>query len=277
MRLRSSSIPTRPQAPGLPEPDAGNPETDNPSRENPGTENPDAAVTLPVQRAYRRYAAQADRWTQDYSRRGGTVHCQAGCFHCCDFPVRISLAEGLLTASALSQVQLRAMATRAAEVLANARASQGWDEYFRRHRLEIGYCPLLDPQSGGCTAYEVRPTRCRDTFSALSAHYCRAGTLERMDRREEQAYRTLVARTPGTDGESHYIAPLEDLSEPVGAAASRAMRTEWGLEVWGDFPLLVTLSQDPAFMAAVRGGQAGAARRRARRLGLEHPELLEIG
>jgi Fe-S-cluster containining protein len=241
------------------------------------SQQPDQPITQAVARAYVRYGQKAGRWIEQFSRVGGTVHCRSGCVHCCDFPVRCSLAEALLTASELSGEQLASMKRRAAEVIANARAAQSWDEYFQRHRREIGYCPLLDQQSGACTAYEVRPTRCRDTFSALNAKYCQVGTLEHLNRREQAEYTREVKANPATDGLSHYIAPLEDLSEPIWNEAARAMQQQWGLEVWGDFWVLTTLTQDQAFMKAVRAGQAGKATKRAKALGLWNAEIVEIG
>lgn len=237
----------------------------------------DLPLTRAVEKTYARYSQKAAAWTERYTRQGGTVHCRSGCVHCCDFPVRCSLAEALLTASALSGEQLKAMQARAAEVIANARSARNWDEYFQRHRREIGYCPLLDQRSGACSAYEVRPTRCRDTFSALPAHYCQVGTLESLNRQEKTEYDREVRANPATDGLSHYIAPLEDLSEPIWDEAARAMRQTWGLEVWGDFWVLTTLTQDVSFMASVRAGQAGRATKRAKTLGLWNPEIVEIG
>jgi len=238
---------------------------------------PDQRLTRAVSRAYERYAEQAGAWTRRFTAQGGTVHCRSGCVHCCDFPVRVSLAEALLTASQLNGTQLDAMRARAAQVIRNARTASSWDEYFQRHRREIGYCPLLDQTTGACTAYDVRPTRCRDTFSALSAHYCRVGTLEHLDRQERAEYTREVRANPATDGLSHYIAPLEDMSEPVWTTATREMRQAWGMEVWGDFWVLTTLTQDGPFMDAVRAGQAARATKRARTLGLWNAEIVEIG
>ena len=243
----------------------------------PEPSQPDQALMNTVARAYARYAQQAGSWIQRFERQGGTVHCKSGCVHCCDFPVRCSLAEALLTASALSPEQLDAMRDRAHQVIANAGTAGSWDEYFQRHRREIGYCPLLDRQTGACTAYEVRPTRCRDTFSAMNARFCQVGTLEGLNRREQTEYAREVKANPATDGLSHYVAPLEDLSEPIWSEASRAMQGQWGLEIWGDFWVLTTLSQDRAFMAAVRAGQGGRAVKRAKALKLWNAEIVEIG
>lgn len=249
----------------------------SPHASSPDPSSPDQGLMDTVARAYARYAQQAGSWIRRFERQGGTVHCRSGCVHCCDFPVRCSLAEALLTASALSSEQQGAMKDRAHEVIANAKTAGSWDEYFQRHRREIGYCPLLNQQTGACTAYDVRPTRCRDTFSAMNARFCQVGTLEGLNRRERQEYAQGVKANPATDGLSHYVAPLEDLSEPIWSEASRAMQGQWRMEVWGDFWVLTTLSQDAAFMAAVRAGQGSRAVRRAKTLGLWNAEILEIG
>ena len=242
----------------------------------PPTPNPDRRAATAIVRAYARYGQQSSQWIDGFTRQGGTVHCGSGCFHCCNLPVRVSLIEALVTASGLSPAQMESMKTRAAQVIRNARASTNWDDYFQRHRQTIGFCPLLDQASGTCTAYDVRPARCRDTFSAMSSEYCRAGTLENLNRKERAQYEREVKANPATDGLSHYIAPLEDLGEAIWDVASRTMRQEWGLEIWGDFWVLTALTQDAAFMASVRAGRVAQARKRAKALGLWHIEIVQI-
>jgi Fe-S-cluster containining protein len=241
------------------------------------TPNPDQQVMTAVQRAYDQYGQQASDWIARFTRQGGTVHCYSGCLHCCNLPVRVSLIEALLTASALSPSQMASMQRRATEIIKNAQSASSWDTYFQRHRERIGYCPLLDQTTGSCTAYEVRPARCRDTYSALSSHYCTVGTLEHLSRAERTQYKREVKANPATDGISHYIAPLEDLGEAIWEVASRTMRSEWGVEVWGDFWVLTALTQDAAFMTAVRAGQAGRATKRAKTMDLWHIEIVQIG
>ncbi|MFC6800720.1 YkgJ family cysteine cluster protein [Deinococcus caeni] len=233
-------------------------------------------MTEPVRAGYARYAQQAERWLGRYQQQGGRVYCGAGCFACCNMPIRVSLAEALIMTAALTPEQARAVEAHARAAVTNARTARSDDQYVQRHRDEVGYCPILNRESGGCSQYDARPTRCRDTFSAFPAMYCESGTLERMTRREQAEYRREVARTPGTDGELHFIAPLEHLSEPVWVAAARAMRQSWGLEVWGDFWLLTTLGADPKFMAAVAQGNARAAWQIASGRGLAHRMLLEM-
>jgi Fe-S-cluster containining protein len=238
--------------------------------------HPDQEMLTAVSRAYTRFGHDASVWIEDFTRQGGTIHCQSGCFHCCNFPIRVSLAEALLTASQLSSEQLEAVQSHARKVLENARTASSWDEYFARHREQVGFCPLLDRNTGACGAYEARPGRCRDTFSALSAEYCKVGTLEHLNRKERLEYKKAVKTNPATDGLSHYVAPLEDLGVTIWEVAGQQMRQSWGLEVWGDFWVLTTLSQDEAFMAAIRAGQTKPAIKRARILGLWHLEIVQI-
>jgi Fe-S-cluster containining protein len=238
--------------------------------------NPDQKSLTALTRAYERYGVRASRWIEDFTRQGGTVYCQSGCLHCCNLPIRVSLIEALLTASQLSPDQLGVMRVRAQAILENARAASSWDDYFLSHRRNVGYCPLLDQTIGTCTAYEVRPGRCRDTYSAMDAHFCTVGTLENLSRRERLEYDRAVDANPVTDGLTHYIAPLEDLGEAIWEVAGAQMRSDWGVEVWGDFWVLTALAQDEAFMLSVRAGQVRQARGRAKQLRLWHDEILEF-
>jgi Fe-S-cluster containining protein len=226
--------------------------------------------------AYARYDSSSSRWLERFTANGGRVHCARGCAGCCNFPVQVSLAEALLVASALTLEQLEAMRVHAQKVMRNARKATDWNSYFQRHRVEVGFCPLLDLESGACTAYAVRPTRCRDTYSAFDAWFCGAGALESLNRAERREYDLEVQANPVTDGVTHYVAPLEELSAPVWDAAAETMRESWGLEVWGDFWVLTTLSQDEAFMDAVRAGARKQAVKRARALKLWHVEIVRI-
>jgi Fe-S-cluster containining protein len=232
-------------------------------------------VTAPITAAYAEFERRASAWSATFRAHGGHIHCGPGCYHCCDFPIRASLAEALLAQASLSRDQQQALASRAHASIANAQASRDWDDYFGHHRQHIGHCPLLDA-TGRCSAYAVRPGRCRDTASALPARYCQVGVLEQLSKSELRQYKREVRANPATDGENHYIAPLEDLGQLVWDAASRAMQQAWGLEVWGDFCLLVTLAGDAGFIGHVERGERRAAMARAKALGLWHRELLEV-
>lgn len=75
--------------------------------------------------------------------------CRAGCFFCCVTVARITATE----------TELRAV----------HRALEG----LPRPAFHPDACPSLDPDTGACRAYEVRPLLCRDVY-ALEADPCRA-------------------------------------------------------------------------------------------------------
>ncbi len=237
---------------------------------------PFTEVTLPVQQGYARYQQQAKNWLQRYEGKGGKVFCKAGCFACCNMPIRVSLAEAILTAQALNADEKAAVERHARAVIENARSTRDDELYVQQHRENVGYCPLLDRATGACTQYEVRPTRCRDTYSAFPSFYCESGAWNKMSRHEQAQYQRDVARTPATDGELHFIAPLEHMSEPIWAAASKTMRRHWELEVWGDFWVLTTLASQPDFMREISAGNRRAAWQTALKHRLAHPMILEI-
>ena len=54
-------------------------------------------VTDAVRRAYDRYGRRAGEWMDRYARQGGRVYCASGCVACCNMPIRVSLAEALVT------------------------------------------------------------------------------------------------------------------------------------------------------------------------------------
>lgn len=235
----------------------------------------EAAAIQRLETAYARFERRAADWLARYTARGGRVYCRAGCHACCDMPVRSNLLEALTLARSLDAARLEALCAHAAKVRANARRGPP-ETYAERHRATVGFCPLLDRQTGTCTAYALRPTRCRDTYSALSARFCAAGAWEGMTRRERADYAREVAHTPGTDGESHYLAPVEDLSLPVWEEGARLMRDLWGLEVWGDLAVLVDLTQRPQFWEALESRRPRAVIRALKQAGLYDEEILEV-
>lgn len=234
-------------------------------------------VIQEVREALGGYDRRAKAWLDAYTKRGGRVHCASGCFACCDMPIRISLAEALAIGEVMTPAQHDAMRAHAAKVWDNAHAARDGDDYVRGHRANVGFCPLLDRASGRCTQYENRPARCRDTYSGLPARFCAPDGLARLTRDERRAYDREVRTNPVMDGESHFVAPLENLSVPAWERFSKAMRRELGFEVWGDFAVIVSLSRDDRFWAALRTGSPKRAIAALSRANLYHPEIVQIG
>lgn len=229
-----------------------------------------------LQPALSAYEAAAARWLSEYRADGGAVFCGAGCFACCSMPVRASLLEALALAEVLSEEQRAAVQEQAARVLALAGALPREADYAEAHRRTVGFCALL--QGGRCSAYARRPIRCRDTYSALPATNCEPGVPATLPPPQRRAYRREVRRLAHQgvgDGASHFIAPLERLSEPAWEHASAQMRGEWGFEVWGELSVMLSLALTPEVTRSLYSGER-ALTRALRRSGLWHPEVVEM-
>ena len=235
-----------------------------------------AKVLSEVRAQHALYDARARAWTERFTARGGRVHCTPGCYGCCDMPVLASLLEALAVAERLGEAEWDAVTRHAHKVWDNAHAGAG-ERYAENHRLKVGFCPLLDRESGACTHYQDRPTRCRDTFSGLPARFCAPGAIEALSTGEHRAYEREVRENPVMDGHTHFIAPLEDLSADIPGAFSRLMRREFGVEVWGDFTYLLVLTREDAFWQALRRPGERQVVAALKRAGLYHPELVQIG
>lgn len=229
-----------------------------------------------MRRAYARYDRQAQAWLAAYTARGGRVYCASGCFRCCDMPIRLSWPEALTIAGSMTEPQHRAMAAHARKVWHNAHHSRSAEEYVENHRRQVGFCPLLDRESGACTQYADRPTRCRDTYSGLPARFCAPGGVEQLRGEARRRYRQLVRTDPAMDGQSHFLAPLEDLSLPIWEAFSKMMRRDLGFELWGDFAFLVCMTREPAFVEALGLRTPRKVIAALRKAGLYHPEIVQV-
>ncbi len=232
--------------------------------------------TREVRAQYARFDRRAKAWLDDYTRAGGRVYCASGCFRCCDMPIRLSWAEALTLSESLTPEQHRAVREHARKVWRNAHASRTPDEYVERHRREVGFCPLLDRETGSCTQYADRPTRCRDTYSALPAFLCAPDGPAQLSRSERRRYEQVVRTDPVMDGETHFIAPLEQLSEPAWVAFSKLMRKGLGFELWGDFHYLVAMTMEPDFHAALALRDRKKVIAALRKAGLYHPEIVQV-
>ncbi|GGJ21702.1 YkgJ family cysteine cluster protein [Deinococcus roseus] len=233
-------------------------------------------ITKEVRKAYQKYDDQAKRWIEDYTAQEGRIYCQAGCFKCCDMPIRISWAEALTISESLTEEQFARIQRHANKVWVNAHKSKTSDEYAENHRKFVGFCPLLDRASGGCTLYGDRPIRCRDTYSGMPAHFCGAGALEKMTPPERKQYQRIVRSDEVFDGYSHYIAPLEDLSMPAWNRFSLIMKREMGVQIWGDFWYLVTMTRNADFAEALTLKNKRKVVQKLQELGLYHEEIVQV-
>lgn len=225
---------------------------------------------------YARYDERARQWLAQYTARGGRVFCASGCFRCCDMPIRLSWPEALTVAQSMTEDQHRAMHAHAQKVWRNAHACRTSEEYVQKHRRNVGFCPLLNRETGSCSQYADRPTRCRDTYSGLPARFCAPGGVENLSREERRLYDTEVRGNKAMDGETHFLAPLENLSLPPWDKFAQMMRRDLGFEVWGDFAFLVCMTREEDFLAALKLRDARKVVGALKKAGLYHPEIVQI-
>lgn len=83
------------------------------------------------------------------------VSCKSGCNSCCSRPIVVSMVEAAVIQDYLVTIN------KWEEVRDRAKECEQFDDLDRQSwfRMKIK-CPVLDPKTGLCTAYEVRPLEC---------------------------------------------------------------------------------------------------------------------
>lgn len=109
--------------------------------------------------------------TDDYVEgTAARASCKRGCHHCCYQAVSIPLIEaigmldGLHRDPAWTPERITALRRQCADDAAFGR-SLPLETFYDDYMLSLRGCPLLDKQSGDCTAYAQRPLQCRIYFS----------------------------------------------------------------------------------------------------------------
>lgn len=139
--------------------------------------------------------------------------CRMGCTHCCHYPVRISILEGI--------VLYRALQTKN---LWNSDLKHALQEHSKR-TFEVApevwllagiACPLL--AEGQCTAYDARPFSCRMTFSTRDPDRCRSvyfGSGTFVDHRAESAAFEHVLRLAAKGAQSRLLQEAVPISTAI--------------------------------------------------------------
>lgn len=108
---------------------------------------------------------------------GGDTPCKAGCNHCCSRLVSISLAEAAIMVERLkADGQWTAVEKRAVEIEQLSKEVDGITWF----KMNIK-CPVLNPETGLCEAYEVRPATCSTHFVMSSPNSCDPWSTEPMN------------------------------------------------------------------------------------------------
>lgn len=94
-----------------------------------------------------------------YAERQTKLDCKAGCAFCCYHSVACSKAEAMQIAGHIASDPVL---TRRVRRAASERAGLDAKRILAQHEP----CPLLDPETGMCGVYEIRPIACRGCGSA---------------------------------------------------------------------------------------------------------------
>ncbi|MEQ8666880.1 MAG: YkgJ family cysteine cluster protein [Rhodospirillales bacterium] len=138
-----------------------------------------AATPLQVELILEKAVEFAEEMTADLQRRypiSEPLACSAGCSFCChNHEVHAAPLEAIRIAryvsTRMTDNQRSAVAGRVAEVMAQKREI---DKLARPPGTRrIFPCPLLDPESGLCQVYDVRPLVCRG-HNSIDLGACRA-------------------------------------------------------------------------------------------------------
>lgn len=100
--------------------------------------------------------------------------CLKGCAHCCHHPFLITISEGLILYRWLSEhgKWTRQLKDRIEDVK-DKTLGLTFDVWLMANIA----CPLLQPDTQECTAYEARPLHCQVTFSMGDPAMCQAHQL----------------------------------------------------------------------------------------------------
>jgi len=104
-----------------------------------------------------------------------SITCSAGCSNCCHHPFQVSVFQGIIIFRWLAERGKWTPALRAKVLEASERTLTLAQDIWLASVIP---CPLLNDKQR-CTAYDVRPLRCRVTFSMTSPDFCHPHELDR--------------------------------------------------------------------------------------------------
>lgn len=212
-------------------------------------------------------------WQGEYASRGGRIFCGKGCRGCCSLVVNATCADAVAIAGTLSDLQADAVREHVDRVRLLAGRSAGLKEFLRRHRQEMGFCPLLDPK-GACSVYFRRPLSCRALLSTLESTWC-STDFGSLGPGEKESFLASLDRT-AVAFPTHYAAFPRDTGAELENAANRRMSRTFGFYLSGNLPVLIHLFRDHSLQAACSAGREAVIDLLAA-TGLDNPLLVEVG
>ncbi len=223
-----------------------------------------------VQQQHTLFDRKIEECIDDYTRKGGHVHCGRGCRGCCNLAVNCSFHEALRIATALTEQQTDKIISHALLILEHIGALQDLKSYLRMHRQRIGFCPLL-LDDGSCGVYGMRPFSCRALISTKENRWCSVdfGTLPAA---EKAAFVDSLDRTE-VSFPTHYLYSTQDLGQQLEARATMAMAARFGFSLSGNLPFLIYLEIKHQLSRIIPRGHETTIRFLAE-MGLLHPFLI---
>lgn len=139
--------------------------------------------------------------------------CRMGCTHCCHYPVRISILEGIVLYRALQSKNLWDSNLKHALEKHSKRTFEVAPEVWLLAGIA---CPLLS--EGQCTAYDARPFTCRMTLSTRDPDLCRSvyfnsGTF--VEHRDESVAFEHVLRSASKNAQSRLLQEAVPISTAI--------------------------------------------------------------
>ena len=134
------------------------------------------------------------------------ISCKAACNHCCSRPIMVTIAEASIIKNNLikkkkwSEVKQRALALKELE----------YTDSLTWFKMNIK-CPVLDPNTGLCLAYEVRPLTCSTHFVESPPDSCNPWGTESIDFRPldmEDAFQKATSEIERICGKSYLSNPV---------------------------------------------------------------------
>lgn len=234
-------------------------------------------LPVAVKRALTHFDRQSKIWLESVIENGDLPanYCAQGCFHCCEFPVQVTMLEAHYLAIGIPESTWPVITRRVEHLTQLACEAHNLDEFDEQVRRRLGTCALLT-EAGKCLVYDRRPLGCRKTYSALPGRYCARTAREQMTPDEWHQYQRFISTNPLTGQLDHYIEPLNDFGSELSENMLAAMEQELGFSLEGELTVLLWLTRQAEFMVGFWNGNWPLLQSQLDQLGVAHPFLTTL-
>ena len=178
----------------------------------------------------------------------GTVSCKPGCMACCYSWVTVGLAEAQYIWTALESVPRERILEAGRQRLVELVQQRKQPDWPTTHFLRRQPCPLLT-EGGLCSVYQARPLACRGVLTDLDPQYCQPGAVPGLRGSQQQRYQQQL--DPQRHGPEHYLSQPWNLSQQLAEEVWALEQQLRGFTVIGEMAGLMTLLQEPEFVAGL--------------------------